>query len=369
MSKRYQGAAWTAPWNRGEAAQGFWALRNIDFDVERGECFGILGPNGSGKSTLLEIASGILEPTEGRVLVGGRVSALLELGAGFNPEFTGIENVRLNAELLGLSRAEIDARMGDIEAFAEIGSFFRRPVREYSSGMYVRLAFAAAIHHDPEILIVDEALAVGDVRFANKCIRRLEEMRSSGATILFVSHDLGLVKKLCARAALLWEGRLELVGSAKDVSDMYVRKAQGGVAVSGEVSGGLASLLSFRLDASRYEIGQRVGIEARIAVQQTVEDLQFGILIRNRQGIEVAGTNNTIEKTRIGPVAGPGEIVVRVAFPCNLTRGDYAVTLAVQSSRGETFDWRDDCLSFQVADERDYAGNLRLDATFEWSHR
>lgn len=368
VSKRYQGAGWRAPWHRGRDQQEFWALRNIDIDVERGECFGILGPNGSGKSTLLEIVAGILEPTEGRVLLGGRVSALLELGAGFNPEFSGIENVRLNAELLGMSRAEIDVRMPAIEAFAEIGEFFRRPVREYSSGMYVRLAFAAAIHQEPEILIVDEALAVGDVRFANKCIRRLEEMRGSGTTILFVSHDLGLVKKLCERAALLWDGRLELLGSAKDVSDLYIRKAQGGNAEEEKSSrGGPTSLVSFGLNETRYEIGEAIQITAVIRVAQAVEELQFGFLIRNRQGVEVAGTNNTIENVRIGPVGKGGEVTVRIAFPCALTRGDYSVTLAVQSPQGEAYDWRDDCLSFQVLDTRDYAGSVRLDATFEWT--
>ena len=367
VSKRYQGAGWKAPWRRGKDQQEFWALRNIDIDVERGECFGILGPNGSGKSTLLEIVSGILEPTEGRVLLGGRVSALLELGAGFNPEFSGVENVRLNAELLGLSRAEIDARMPAIEAFAEIGEFFRRPVREYSSGMYVRLAFAAAIHQEPEILIVDEALAVGDVRFANKCIRRLEEMRGGGTTILFVSHDLGLVKKLCERAALLWEGKLEQLGSAKDVSDLYIRKAQGGSAEDGKCIGGATSLVSFGLDETRYEIGQEVRLEAVIRVAEPLENLQFGFLIRNRQGVEVAGTNNTIEKVAIGPIRDGESVTVRVAFPCMFTRGDYSVTLAVQSPKGEAFDWRDDCLSFQVLDTRDYAGSVRLDATFEWS--
>jgi ABC-type polysaccharide/polyol phosphate transport system ATPase subunit len=367
VSKRYQGAGFRAPWRRKLDGQEFWALRNIDIDVERGECFGILGPNGSGKSTLLEIVSGILEPTEGRVLLGGRVSALLELGAGFNPEFTGIENVRLNAELLGMSRESIEARMPEIEAFAEIGEFFRRPVREYSSGMYVRLAFAAAIHQEPEILIVDEALAVGDVRFANKCIRRLEEMRGGGTTILFVSHDLGLVKKLCERAALLWEGKLALLGSAKDVCDLYVRRAQAEVSESGALVEGPATLVSFAMDSARYEIGQRVHLEARVQLRQGVSELQFGVLIRNRQGVEVAGTNNTIEQVRIGPIEEASEITVRVSFPCVLTRGDYSVTLAVQSPKGEPYDWRDDCLSFQVLDTRDYAGSVRLDVTFGWS--
>src|SRR6478672_8783766 len=181
----------------------FWALRDISFTVKKGEVLGLVGPNGCGKSTLLQIVSGILPPTHGRVVTRGRIAALLELGAGFNPEFSGRENVHLNGEIMGLSRAEIDKAMPSIEAFAEIGEFIERPVKEYSSGMYVRLAFSTAIHVDPEILIVDEALAVGDAVFANRCIQKFEELKARKVTVLFVSHDLALVKRLSDRAALL----------------------------------------------------------------------------------------------------------------------------------------------------------------------
>ena len=157
----------------------FWALKDIDFEVEKGEVLSLVGPNGCGKSTLLQIVSGILQPTTGRVVTRGRIAALLELGAGFNPEFSGRENVYLNGEIMGLSRAEIDSAMPSIEAFAEIGEFIERPVKEYSSGMYVRLAFSTAIHVEPEILIVDEALAVGDAVFANRCVRKFEELRAA----------------------------------------------------------------------------------------------------------------------------------------------------------------------------------------------
>jgi lipopolysaccharide transport system ATP-binding protein len=190
----------------------FWALQDISFEVEKGEMLGLVGPNGCGKSTLLQIVSGILQPTTGRVVTRGRIAALLELGAGFNPEFSGRENVYLNGELLGLSRAEIDKSMPSIEAFAEIGEFIDRPVKEYSSGMYVRLAFSTAIHVDPEILIVDEALAVGDAVFANRCVRKFQELRERKITVLFVSHDLGLVKQLSDRAILLYRGRIEAQG-------------------------------------------------------------------------------------------------------------------------------------------------------------
>src|SRR5499427_8539634 len=200
----------------------FWALRDISFQVEKGETLGLVGPNGCGKSTLLQLVSGILQPTSGRIVTRGRIAALLELGAGFNPEFTGRENIYLNGEIMGLSRGEIEKAMPSIEAFAEIGEFMERPVKEYSSGMYVRLAFSTAIHVDPEILIVDEALAVGDAVFANRCVRKFEELRERKITVLFVSHDLGLVKQLSDRAILLLHGRIEAQGAPSDVINRYI---------------------------------------------------------------------------------------------------------------------------------------------------
>src|ERR1051326_7298551 len=195
----------------------FWALKDISFEVERGETLSLVGPNGCGKSTLLQIVAGILQPTTGRVVTRGRIAALLELGAGFNPEFSGRENVFLNGEIMGLSRSAIASAMPSIEAFAEIGEFIERPVKEYSSGMYVRLAFSTAIHVDPDVLIVDEALAVGDAVFANRCVRKFQELRERRVTVLFVSHDLGLVKQLSDRAILLLHGRMEAEGAPNDV--------------------------------------------------------------------------------------------------------------------------------------------------------
>ena len=189
----------------------FHALRNIAFDVRRGETVGIVGRNGSGKSTLLQIICGTLTPSAGRVEVNGRIAALLELGAGFNPEFSGRENVFLNATVLGLQRSEIEQRFDAIAAFADIGEFMDQPVKSYSSGMYVRLAFAVAINVTPDILIVDEALAVGDEAFQRKCHARIERLRNDGATILFVSHSAGMVIELCNRAVLLGCGGLLMV--------------------------------------------------------------------------------------------------------------------------------------------------------------
>jgi lipopolysaccharide transport system ATP-binding protein len=358
-----------------EAQNEFWALRHVSFDVQRGEVFGLVGPNGAGKSTLLQILAGILQPTEGRILTQGRISALLELGAGFNLEFTGRENVRLNAELMGMSRKEIDAAIPAVEAFAEIGRFFDRPVREYSTGMYVRLAFSAAIHQNPETLVVDEALAVGDARFANKCIRRLDELKAKGTTILFVSHDLGIVKRLCGRAALLWAGEVVTLGTPTEVADEYSRRVQSELTLTSTESATGASasqILTASLSLpggppqAQFHIGDTIVLTTRVAITQPNTALQFGLLIRNRQGIELAGTNTQIESTPIERTT-PGSIEIRYSFPCHFTRGDYTITLATQTLEGERQDWRDDFLEFRVNERKDFAGALWLNGNFDWT--
>src|SRR5215216_7368474 len=201
----------------------FWALSDVSFEVEPGTTTGIIGPNGSGKSTLLQIITGTLEPTHGSVSLEGRVAALLELGAGFDTEFTGIENIFMNASLMGLSKSETERLLPEIASFAEIGDFIYQPLKTYSSGMYVRLAFATAVSTAPQILIIDEALAVGDAVFQHRCTRRIKEMQESGVTILFVSHDPGAVRALCTRALLLNGGRIEADGKPTDVLNRYQR--------------------------------------------------------------------------------------------------------------------------------------------------
>lgn len=379
VSKRYrtQPGFWLGRSPDGSAAQNeFWALRDVSFEVESGKVFGLIGPNGAGKSTLLQILAGLLQPTHGRVLTHGRISALLELGAGFNLEFTGRENVRLNSELLGLSRSEVERVLPEVEAFAELGQFFDRPVREYSTGMYVRLAFAAAIHQMPEILIVDEALAVGDARFANKCIRRLDELKSQGITILLVSHDLGIVRRLCDQAALLWEGQVVCQGATRDVAAEYVRRAQDSILpqlISSPAKSRLTKILHSHLkDAgglkrTQFEIGDTILLVAEIEVPADCPEFQFGLLIRNRQGIDVAGTNTRIEAFDLS-VVGPTKGLIRFTFCCRLTAGDYTITLATQDLEGAPHDWSDDCIEFRVLDRRDFAGNLWLDGIFEWSN-
>ena len=365
----------------------FWALKDISFSVQRGEIVSLIGPNGCGKSTLLQIISGILQPTSGRIVTRGRVAALLELGAGFNPEFTGKENVFLNGEILGLTRAEMDRALPSIEAFAEIGKFIDRPVKEYSSGMYVRLAFATAIHVDPEILIVDEALAVGDAVFANRCIRKFEELREKQITVLFVSHDLGLVKQLSHRAIFLLNGRIEAAGSPKHVIDRYI-----GLVLERQQSFARDELqrtdrlpASFRHGDRASEIievklldqngrdcavilsGQIVTVRVRSAFNQTRTDPMVGILIRTRIGMEVYGTNTKIEKASMGTINQGEELQVEFAFSCWLTPQQYTLTVATQHADGSSHDWLDDVLSFEVVSERQAAGVMDLQARVTWT--
>ena len=202
----------------------FWALRNISFEIKKGETVGIIGQNGSGKSTLLQLICGTLNPTGGSVEINGRIAALLELGSGFNPEFTGTENIYMSGALLGLSKEEIDARYKEIINFADIGEFVSQPVKTYSSGMFMRLAFAVNITSSPEIMIVDEALSVGDMAFQAKCMAALKKLQENGSTILFVSHDMGSIKSLCDRAILLHDGGIEFFGDASQAAELFIKR-------------------------------------------------------------------------------------------------------------------------------------------------
>ena len=234
----------------------FWALHDISFEVKRGECVGIIGRNGAGKSTLLQIITGTLAPSAGKVCIKGRVAALLELGSGFNPEFTGRENVYLNASILGLSNKEIDARYDDIVAFADIGEFIDQPIKSYSSGMVVRLAFAVVAHVDADVLIVDEALSVGDAFFTQKCMRFLRRFMKDN-TVLFVSHDVAAVNSLCNRAVLLEQGTIKALGNPKDITEQYLadmyESVQGKSEVPHESSSAVPERVSFLLKAGTHD--------------------------------------------------------------------------------------------------------------------
>jgi lipopolysaccharide transport system ATP-binding protein len=360
----------------------FWALREIGFEVEKGETLSLVGPNGCGKSTLLQIVCGILQPTTGRVVTRGRIAALLELGAGFNPEFSGRENVYLNGEIMGLSRADIDKAMPSIEAFAEIGEFIERPVKEYSSGMYVRLAFSTAIHVDPDILIVDEALAVGDAVFANRCVRKFEELRARKITVLFVSHDLGLVKALSDRAILLLHGRIEAQGKPNDVINRYIglvlekqqarNKKEDRVRGSFRHGDGTSEILGVAILNARGEAvtsvasGEPVTVRVRSRFHEAKSDPMVGILLRTRIGMDVYGTNTRVEETPLGEFRAGDELEVDFRIECWLTPQQYTLTAATQNSDGSSYDWLDDVIVFDVVDTRVAAGVANLRAKVEW---
>jgi lipopolysaccharide transport system ATP-binding protein len=313
----------------------FWALRDVSFEIHRGETFCVLGENGSGKSTLLQICAGILQPSSGTALAHGRVAALLELGSGFNPEFSGKDNVYLNGAILGLSTQEMDRRFPDIEAFAEIGDFIHQPVKTYSSGMVVRLAFAVSIHLDPEILLVDEALAVGDVYFRQRCMRKVHELRSQGITILFVSHSTSDVKALGDRALWLEKGAVKAIGrtdlvvnqylAAMSAKDMVYQAHEASThtqplpTLSDEFVEGIPNI-DHRFGDGNAEIigvavldtdGNRAGAlhpNATVVVRISVRakrDLDrpiVGFMFRNHLGVDFAGTNTARERNDLPPM-------------------------------------------------------------------
>ncbi len=377
----------------------FWALRDVSFELEAGTTTGIIGPNGSGKSTLLQIITGTLEPTHGHVYHEGRVAALLELGAGFNPEFTGLENIYLNAQLLGFSKSEIEARLPEIKRFAEIGDFLSQPVKTYSSGMYIRLAFAIAVSVEPEILIVDEALSVGDAVFQHRCLRRIKEMQQNGATILFVSHDPHSVRALCSRAILLNGGRMEADDDPTDVLNRYrelimSREAAYKASIPSapetdeyeeDISlmdepieplsytyrhgDGSAEILSVELmDAARrvvdlVETGEPVMVRVRAQLNSDIEDPVCGFLIRNRHGIHVYGTNTEIQQADFGYVRSGQIIEATFSFNCWLGAGEFSITVAVHSAGAISFDWVDDVVFFRVMSAFPMEGVANLNAS------
>lgn len=377
----------------------FWALRDVDFQIEAGTTVGIVGPNGCGKSTLLEIISGTLAPTHGDVWHEGRIAALLELGAGFDPEFTGVENVYMNASLLGLTRRETDALFPAIERFAEIGPFLYQPVKSYSSGMYVRLAFAIAASVDPDILIIDEALAVGDAVFQHRCLRRLKELRERGTTVLFVSHDGAAVRALCSRALLLKAGTLIADGKPADVLNQYQKiimereqayEADTALATppdfaaeelsrpldysyrhgngSAEIFGGTLKDATDR-ELHVVESGEPVSLRVVARFLRDLEDPVIGFLIRNRHGIHVYGTNTKEQQVEFGDVRR-GEIIdVTFSFECWLGIDQYSISLAVHSRDGEAYDWLDAALFFKVTNMALTEGVANLNASVTASRR
>ena len=325
--------------NRLKRHREFLALDSVSFSVERGQTFCIVGQNGSGKSTLLQIVAGILQPSEGSADVKGRVSALLELGAGFNPEFTGRDNVRLNAAILGFSNKQIDALYPQIERFADIGEFIRQPVKTYSSGMIVRLAFAVAIHVDPEVLLVDEALAVGDAGFRQRCLRKVNELRARGVTILLVSHSVGDVRAIGDCALWLDRGRVADLGDPDRVTSRYLAamverdggyRRRAGAPVPVEASSsprradsipnidrrhgdgraeitGIAVLDEHGWPLARLEPGARILVRVSARARETLAEPVVGFVLRNHLGMDFSGTDTDREGCRVAPLR-PGQI-------------------------------------------------------------
>jgi lipopolysaccharide transport system ATP-binding protein len=332
---------------RRSTAQRFEALRDVSFDLHRGETVGIIGQNGSGKSTLLQILCGTLAPTAGDVRVRGRVAALLELGAGFNVEFTGRENVMLSASVAGIPRERALAMFDSVAAFADIGDFIDQPVKTYSSGMFVRLAFALQVHTAPEVFLVDEAMAVGDHRFVQKCYARMAEMKASGASLLLVSHDTTAIKMLCDRALWLHEGKVRLIGAASEVVDAYRQWADGieeTVVHAGlDVEHGPKRRLQLErlqlLDAngtprSSFEHGKPVQLEARIRNRgcEPGTPLRFGFSIRNNRGIEITGSNTDAVGFAASAPAVGDTLVLRGAFTLPLlAAGRYSFSANVDA--------------------------------------
>ena len=323
-----------------------YALNHLSFDINKGETVGIIGTNGAGKSTILKIITGVLNPTDGEVDINGRISALLELGAGFNPEYNGIENIYLNGTMMGFSKEEIEERIDDILEFADIGEFINQPVKSYSSGMFVRLAFAVAINIEPEILIVDEALSVGDVFFQAKCYQKFEEFKREGKTILFVSHDLGSVSRYCDRVILLNKGEKISEGSPKDIINLYKKlvtasnKNEDGDVLKvkksitdddsskrcwkdaftinpkvDEYGDGKATIIDFAIEDENgnltnvIEKGTKFKIKTKVRLEQPMQDPIFTFTFKNVRGVDITGTNTMLEDIRLG-VCNAGEVYI-----------------------------------------------------------
>ena len=332
-----------------------YALNGVDFEVKKGETVGIIGTNGSGKSTLLKILTGVLTPTAGTVQVKGRISALLELGAGFNMDYNGIENIYLNGTMMGFSKEEIDARIDDILAFADIGEYINQPCKTYSSGMFVRLAFAVSINIDPEILIVDEALSVGDVFFQAKCYRKFEDFKKQGKTILFVSHDLSSVSRYCDRVYLLNKGEMLGSGSPKEMIDKY-KQILAGQAEEGKteiVETGENDTLEYgngKAKITDYYITDEKGKKTSAIVKGTeytvhmkvkmMEDLPapiFACSVKNVRGVEITGTNTLVSHTFDESVRKDEEYEITFRQRMMLQGGEYLISLGCTGYEGSDF--------------------------------
>ncbi len=382
----------------------FWALQDIDLEIEKGQTVGIVGRNGSGKSTLLQIIAGTLTPTTGELVVRGRVSALLELGSGFNPEFTGTQNVFFNARLLGLTQQEIEDKYDAIAAFADIGNFIEQPVKTYSSGMFVRLAFAVAVNVSPEILIVDEALAVGDIVFQHRCMRRMRSLMDSGVTTLFVSHDSGAIKTLCNRAVMIDGGKIFASDTPNNVIIKYMKlvtESELGLVTADDVDKNATNVVEascsptnektlsnqqseknnhlpkqsssiektrrgnrkaliesvklFHQDGEEadespiFGFNEQVKLLISVKVYQQLQGCIVGFFACDKNGNELIGSNTIEENQPIGKLSPETNLLIEFTFKLPLRPSSYSLTVAgAENYTAMTFDWIDNAIVFQV---------------------
>ncbi|MEB3295393.1 MAG: ABC transporter ATP-binding protein [Synechococcales bacterium] len=377
----------------------FWALRDISLDIPKGETFGLVGQNGSGKSTLLQIIAGTLQPTTGQVITQGRISALLELGSGFNPEFTGRQNIIFNGRILGLSQEEIEQRFDAIASFADIGEFLEEPVKTYSSGMYVRLAFAVAINVQPDILIVDEALAVGDIFFQAKCFRRIEALQDSGVTILFVSHDLSTVQNLCKEGVLMDHGKILCRAEPSVISSEYFKlfrmaheevkelaidatpeaifaQREGRIEVCHDqrITNGQASIqevyvtgLDDRAKAT-FMTGETIKVTLLAKFHETCEKVAGAFGLCDRYGQWLAGRHTWYDAPGLIPKVEAGEVVeFEFTLQLDFQRGEYLTLVAIVSQRTEadydSLDLIQNAFAIQIAGQKHHWGLTKVPGT------
>lgn len=369
----------------------FHALQHINFNIDRGEVVGIIGRNGSGKSTLLQIVAGTLQPTSGSIHTCGRIAALLELGSGFNTEFTGRENVYINGAVLGLSREEIDSSFADIEAFADIGEFIDRPVKIYSSGMYVRLAFAISVNVKADILIIDEALAVGDTAFSFKCLHRMEELLSNNTTILLVSHDIQLVKQLCQRIVYLNNGQMVYTGDCETGSELYLmdirteqQKAEQNWSIQlkpplndlngfsfGNQLGHIIhiSMGSGECEKQHFQSGERVWLKVVAHIDPSVRKPRLAMVIRDEKGYNLFGYDSEVLGEKSLHPDAEGRVNGMFLFTCRLQPGNYSVTMRLEDFQTESLnillDKQINAICFKVlSDKKQFYGVVNLDGCF-----
>lgn len=341
--------------------EDLWALRDVSFEVEQGQTVGIIGRNGAGKSTLLKILSRITEPTQGRVTLKGRVASLLEVGTGFHPELTGRENIYLNGAILGMTKAEIRSKFDEIVDFAEVEKFLDTPVKRYSSGMYVRLAFAVAAHLEPEILLVDEVLAVGDAHFQKKCLGKMGRVSKEGRTVVFVSHQLDMIRSLCSCSILLDDGALRIIGPTSETIDHYLSSLNGHIEAAPQfsvvpnpglpieiVGGRMVDVLGGT--RSEYDLHEPVVLELRHIVRNQLTGSIVKVEVKDRDSEKVlfwsfdTDTNPKLLDSRI-----PGVYESRIEFPCPLLKeGEYLISVGVGIANSEAIQDIRDCLTFSV---------------------